>query len=140
MVCVCSLFASYCCSSTSGGGSGLLSFDFYRGSCPAAEMIVQNTVRSASSQDPTIPGKLLRLLFHDCFVEVRHSLCLETFLRAFSTETAFHQFGCKKWSVYSITSKLGLAEPYLGRGGFLVSFFNFCLVKMSVAPSTFSLN
>ncbi|KAG2700388.1 hypothetical protein I3760_07G228100 [Carya illinoinensis] len=31
--------------------------------------MVRNTVRSASSADPTVPGKLLRLLFHDCFVE-----------------------------------------------------------------------
>ncbi|XP_022729673.1 peroxidase 46-like [Durio zibethinus] len=46
-----------------------LSFNFYATSCPAAEFIVSNTVRSASSNDPTIPGKLLRLLFHDCFVE-----------------------------------------------------------------------
>ncbi|KAE8687484.1 putative monogalactosyldiacylglycerol synthase [Hibiscus syriacus] len=43
-----------------------LSFNFYATSCPAAEFIVSNTVRSASSSDPTIPGKLLRLLFHDC--------------------------------------------------------------------------
>ncbi|TXG62299.1 hypothetical protein EZV62_013662 [Acer yangbiense] len=46
-----------------------LSFNFYAVSCPAAEFMVKNTVRSASSDDPTIPGKLLRLLFHDCFVE-----------------------------------------------------------------------
>ncbi|GFQ05567.1 peroxidase 18 [Phtheirospermum japonicum] len=32
-------------------------------------MVVKNTVRSASDSDPTVPGKLLRLLFHDCFVE-----------------------------------------------------------------------
>ncbi|KAL3747912.1 hypothetical protein ACJRO7_016691 [Eucalyptus globulus] len=49
--------------------SAQLSFGFYAASCPAAESIVRNTVRSASSSDPTIPGKLLRLLFHDCFVE-----------------------------------------------------------------------
>ncbi|CAN1816440.1 Peroxidase 18 [Linum perenne] len=32
-------------------------------------MIVSNTVRTASSNDPSVPGKLLRLLFHDCFVD-----------------------------------------------------------------------
>ncbi|KAL6985136.1 Peroxidase 18 [Sarracenia purpurea var. burkii] len=46
-----------------------LSFNFYSVSCPSAEFIVKNTVRSASSSDPSIPGKLLRLFFHDCFVE-----------------------------------------------------------------------
>ncbi|KAL5785913.1 hypothetical protein ACOSQ2_008305 [Xanthoceras sorbifolium] len=46
-----------------------LSFNFYAVSCPAAELVVKSTVRSAFSNDPTIPGKLLRLLFHDCFVE-----------------------------------------------------------------------
>lgn len=50
--------------------SANLLFNFYAASCPSAELMVRNTVRSASSVDPTIPGKLLRLLFHDCFVEV----------------------------------------------------------------------
>ncbi|CAO2820344.1 unnamed protein product [Amaranthus hypochondriacus] len=45
------------------------SMEFYAFSCPGVEFIVRDTVRSASSTDPTIPGKLLRLLFHDCFVE-----------------------------------------------------------------------
>ncbi|GER34400.1 peroxidase superfamily protein [Striga asiatica] len=49
--------------------SSSFSFDFYATSCPAAEMMVKNTVRSASNLDPTVPGKLLRLLFHDCFIE-----------------------------------------------------------------------
>ncbi|KAE8731653.1 Peroxidase 46 [Hibiscus syriacus] len=48
---------------------GRLSFDFYATSCPVAELMVSNTVRSASANDPAVPGKLLRLLFHDCFVE-----------------------------------------------------------------------
>ncbi|KAJ0030338.1 hypothetical protein Pint_12541 [Pistacia integerrima] len=45
-----------------------LSFNFYAASCPTAEFMVRNTVRSATSVDPTIPGKLLRLVLHDCFV------------------------------------------------------------------------
>ncbi|PIA46042.1 hypothetical protein AQUCO_01600365v1 [Aquilegia coerulea] len=49
--------------------SSNLSFNFYATSCPAAEIMIRNTVRSASESDPTIPGKLLRLLFHDCMVE-----------------------------------------------------------------------
>jgi hypothetical protein len=58
--------------------SASLFFNFYGASCPTAELIVSNTVRSASSSDPTIPGKLLRLVFHDCFVEVSlfHLLCV----------------------------------------------------------------
>ncbi|KAF4348033.1 hypothetical protein F8388_014337 [Cannabis sativa] len=48
---------------------GDLSFGFYSASCPSAEFMIRNTVRTASSRDPTVPGKLLRLLFHDCFVE-----------------------------------------------------------------------
>ncbi|KAJ6673878.1 PEROXIDASE 18-RELATED [Salix viminalis] len=58
--------------------SASLVFNFYEASCPAAELIVSNTVRSASSSDPTVPGKLLRLVFHDCFVEVSlfHLLCV----------------------------------------------------------------
>ncbi|XP_043708544.1 peroxidase 46-like [Telopea speciosissima] len=49
--------------------SPTLSFNFYAASCPTAEFMVRNTVRSASSLDQTLPGKLLRLLFHDCMVE-----------------------------------------------------------------------
>ncbi|WOL19678.1 hypothetical protein Cni_G28480 [Canna indica] len=46
-----------------------LSSDFYSFSCPNVELFVKDTVRSASDFDSTIPGKLLRLLFHDCLVE-----------------------------------------------------------------------
>ncbi|CAN0860498.1 Peroxidase 18 [Linum grandiflorum] len=54
---------------SSSSSSATLSFDFYSASCPAVDMIVSNTVRTASSDDPSLPGKLLRLLFHDCFVD-----------------------------------------------------------------------
>ncbi|KAF9615789.1 hypothetical protein IFM89_026460 [Coptis chinensis] len=46
-----------------------LSINFYATSCPTAELMVKNTVKSASESDPKIPGRLLRLLFHDCMVE-----------------------------------------------------------------------
>ncbi|XP_074335217.1 peroxidase 18-like [Apium graveolens] len=49
--------------------SSELAFDFYADSCPLVETMVKDTVRSASLNDPKVPGKLLRLLFHDCFVE-----------------------------------------------------------------------
>jgi len=58
---------------------GNLSFNFYAASCPSAELIIRDTVSSSSSTDPSIPGKLLRLVFHDCFVEVSiqlfHEMC-----------------------------------------------------------------
>ncbi|OEL17789.1 Peroxidase 18 [Dichanthelium oligosanthes] len=48
---------------------GQLSPGFYAQSCPGVELAVRDVVRSASTLDPSIPGKLLRLVFHDCFVE-----------------------------------------------------------------------
>ncbi|KAJ7528850.1 hypothetical protein O6H91_15G023100 [Diphasiastrum complanatum] len=46
-----------------------LKFDFYSKSCPQLQRIVKETVAFYSSQDPTTPAPLLRLLFHDCFVQ-----------------------------------------------------------------------
>ncbi|KAM3387965.1 hypothetical protein ACQJBY_010648 [Aegilops geniculata] len=46
-----------------------LSPNFYASSCPSVELAVNDVVRSASTLDPSIPGKLLRMVFHDCFVE-----------------------------------------------------------------------
>ncbi|XP_044967034.1 peroxidase 46-like isoform X2 [Hordeum vulgare subsp. vulgare] len=46
-----------------------LSPSFYAASCPSVELAVSDVVRSASTLDSSIPGKLLRMVFHDCFVE-----------------------------------------------------------------------
>ncbi|KAG0482167.1 hypothetical protein HPP92_010251 [Vanilla planifolia] len=49
--------------------SSQLSPSFYALSCPNVELLVRDSVRSASNADPSLLGKLLRLLFHDCIVE-----------------------------------------------------------------------
>ena len=47
-----------------------LAVGFYSKSCPRAESIVRSTVQSYYKADPTIAAGLLRLHFHDCFVQV----------------------------------------------------------------------
>ncbi|KAL0559333.1 hypothetical protein IC582_003941 [Cucumis melo] len=46
-----------------------LSVGFYSKSCPKVESIVRSTVESYFKADPTIAAGLLRLHFHDCFVQ-----------------------------------------------------------------------
>ncbi|KAL9326222.1 hypothetical protein ACSQ67_006867 [Phaseolus vulgaris] len=43
--------------------------EFYSTSCPKAEATVRSTVESHFKKDPTIAAALLRLQFHDCFVQ-----------------------------------------------------------------------
>jgi peroxidase len=50
--------------------SDALQVGFYQKSCPEAEMIIRKTVLSYYENDPTVAAPLLRLHFHDCFVEV----------------------------------------------------------------------
>ena len=55
------------------GGSISLNFDLYWSSCPQAEEIIFSGVERAIANDPRMAASLLRLHFHDCFVNVSHS-------------------------------------------------------------------
>ncbi|CAH2076966.1 unnamed protein product [Thlaspi arvense] len=46
-----------------------LHYDFYRESCPSAERIIAKGIRETYNSRPSIAPSLIRLLFHDCFIE-----------------------------------------------------------------------
>ena len=48
-----------------------LSPEFYQFSCPQANDIVMSVLEKAISQEPRMAASLLRLHFHDCFVQVK---------------------------------------------------------------------
>ncbi|KAG6421113.1 hypothetical protein SASPL_117662 [Salvia splendens] len=50
-------------------GEGDIKTGFYTSSCPKSESIVWSTVEKYFDKDPTLAAALLRLHFHDCFVQ-----------------------------------------------------------------------
>ncbi|CAK9873407.1 unnamed protein product [Sphagnum jensenii] len=46
-----------------------LQVEFYATSCPAAESLIQNATQAKWNVDRTITARLLRISFHDCFVQ-----------------------------------------------------------------------
>jgi hypothetical protein len=47
-----------------------LSPTFYDGSCPNLQSIVRSGMAAAVQQEPRMGASILRLFFHDCFVQV----------------------------------------------------------------------
>jgi len=57
-------------------GTAGLQVGFYNAICPGAEAAVKAAVQSRFITDKTITPALLRLYFHDCFVQVTISASL----------------------------------------------------------------
>lgn len=53
-----------------GGGYSGLCPEFYEFSCPQANDIVMSVLEKAIGREPRMAASLLRLHFHDCFVQV----------------------------------------------------------------------
>lgn len=47
-----------------------LNSDFYKESCPSLFHVVRRVMNRAVAKDPRMGASLLRLFFHDCFVDV----------------------------------------------------------------------
>ncbi|KAJ1253579.1 hypothetical protein BS78_K231900 [Paspalum vaginatum] len=73
---------------SAGAASGsTLSSTFYDASCPNAYNIVRRVIQVARVSDPRIPASLIRLHFHDCFVQgCDASLLLDDDLPAIQSE------------------------------------------------------
>lgn len=55
---------------TAGTSSANLSNNFYSKTCPNLFNAVKSVVKSAVAKEPRIGASILRLFFHDCFVDV----------------------------------------------------------------------
>ncbi|KAL4357330.1 hypothetical protein AHAS_Ahas09G0175900 [Arachis hypogaea] len=86
------MIALLCIVSTMVHGQGTR-VGFYATTCPKAESIVKSTVKYHLNSDPTLAAALLRMHFHDCFVQGCDTSVLVT---GFATErTAFANLGLR---------------------------------------------
>lgn len=63
----CAMFQFFPVSSSNYGG---LLPELYQFSCPQANEIIMSVLEEAIAKDPRMAASLLRLHFHDCFVQV----------------------------------------------------------------------
>jgi hypothetical protein len=78
-----------------------LSLKFYDKTCPQVETVVQSVFKQAVQNDRTLVGSLLRMAYHDCFVQVQYkpknlacslSFQLEGLQISYSSFLAFNHF------------------------------------------------
>jgi len=77
-----------------------LYYNFYIRTCPNLNRIVKNNILSAISNDSRIAASLLRLHFHDCFVNVIKSLDFSFLQEKIESATKFYiiLFRHRQWS------------------------------------------
>ncbi|RCV17621.1 hypothetical protein SEVIR_3G240000v4 [Setaria viridis] len=81
----CALLLALAGGASAGGVA--LSSTFYDASCPTAYDVVRRVIQNARVSDPRIPASLIRLHFHDCFVQgCDGSLLLDDDLPTIQTE------------------------------------------------------
>ncbi|PAN19419.1 hypothetical protein PAHAL_3G271800 [Panicum hallii] len=83
----CALLLALAGAGAARGHPPALSSTFYDASCPGAHDVVRRVIQDARVSDPRIPASLIRLHFHDCFVNgCDGSLLLDDDLPAIRTE------------------------------------------------------
>ncbi|KAM0933308.1 putative peroxidase [Dioscorea sansibarensis] len=78
-------------------GQGGLQTGFYSSTCPKAESTIRSTVEKYFNRDATVAPGLLRLHFHDCFVQGCDASVLIS--GSSSEKSAFQNFGLRGFEV-----------------------------------------
>ncbi|CAH1444223.1 unnamed protein product [Lactuca virosa] len=63
------LFGFYLLLSLIASSDSSLQYDYYRQSCPEANQIIKSTLRRIYDRNSSAAPAILRLVFHDCFVQ-----------------------------------------------------------------------
>ncbi|KAJ4826172.1 Peroxidase 43 [Turnera subulata] len=88
-----------------GFSQGRLQFGFYDKTCPQAESIVGSVVREAALSNSNVPAVLLRLHFHDCFVEVNQIFSFSFFRSYNGPNSERHAFGHQGVGGFDVVEK-----------------------------------